>query len=112
MIFKVIIHDQAMDDIVRNAKWWAERYSQSKALEWYDAIIKRIESLQEMPESNPLVPENDLFKRDIHHALFGLGPRPGYRIIFTVKENNVHVLTVKAAEERWLGSGDLDLIGP
>ena len=65
MIFKVIIHDQAMDDIVRNAKWWAERHSQSKALQWYDAIIKRIESLQKMPESNPLVPEFDRFVDDV-----------------------------------------------
>ncbi len=108
----VIVYDKAMDDIVRNARWWAENHSQDQALNWYDAILKKVHSLEELPESCSLAPENDLFEHEIRQAFFGLGSRPGYRIIFTVQENKVHVLTIKAAEERWLESGDLDLIGP
>ena len=112
MKYDVIVYDKAMDDIVRNARWWAENHSQDQALIWYDAILKKINSLEELPESCSLAPENDLFEYVIRQALFGLGSRPGYRIIFTVHENKVNVLTIKAAEERWLESGDLDLIGP
>lgn len=112
MKYEVIVHDTAMKDIVRNATWWIENHSQDQALIWYEAILKKVDSLHEMPESHAIIPENELFNFEIRHALFGLGSRPGYRIIFTVRGNQVHVLTVKAAEERWLESGDLDLIGP
>jgi len=52
-----------------------------------------------MPESKPLAFENPDFPYEIREALFGLGSRLGYRILFTIIDDTVNVLTVKAAEE-------------
>ena len=80
--------------IVRNAQWWAANHSPEKAVEWQVAIFARINSLDVMPESNPVAFENSDFPYELREARFGLGPRPGYRILFTIVDDTVNVLTV------------------
>jgi len=103
MTHVVIVSEQAMNDIVRNASWWADHHSPEQALIWYEAILADIYELKNMPASNPIARESDAFDFELRERLFGLGSRPGYRVLFTIgKENSsdaVHVLTIKAAQE-------------
>ena len=107
MSFRVLISPRAVDDIARNATWWAENHSVEQALKWEEAIFGKIRSLNTFPESHPIAFENPNFKYELREAHFGLGSRPGYRILFTVVGETVNVLTVKAAEEDWIAPDEL-----
>ena len=106
MTQQVIILPQAMDDIVRNATWWAEHHSPEQALHWYESILAHIKAMA-FPASHPIAAENDAFPFELRELHFGLGSRPGYRILFRIIDDAVEVLTVKAAEEDLLRADDL-----
>lgn len=99
MKFSLRVTDQARDDITRNAAWWAEHYSLDQALHWYDRVYEQLDTILEFPESHALAAENDKFPYEIRDKLVGLGSRPGYRAVFTVKGNEVVVLRLRAAEQ-------------
>jgi len=107
MKYSVLVSEKAIDDVIRNSEWWARTYSPEQAARWEEAIFKKIYSLDRFPESNSLAHENPDFPCELREALFGLGSRPGYRILFTIVGDCVNVLTVKAAEEDWLSPDEL-----
>lgn len=107
MKYRVLISDHAVGDVIRNSQWWAANHSQGKVIERQSAIFEVMQSLDVMPESKPLAPENSDFPYELRAAMFGLGSRPGYRILFTVVDDCVNVLAVKAAEEDWITPDEL-----
>ena len=107
MKYRVLVSVRAVDDVIRNAEWWASRHSRDRAAEWEQAVFANIYSLDSFPESKPLAFENPDFPYDLREAHFGLGSRPGYRIPFTIVGDAVNVLTVKAAEEDWISPEEL-----
>lgn len=107
MTFRVTILPQALGDIDRNADWWADHHSVEQALRWSDAIFDQLESLRDFPESHSLAEENDEFPYEIRQKLIGLGSRPAYRAVFTIKDDEVFVLTVRAAEQDRLTTDDV-----
>ena len=107
MNYRVQVSEKAVDDVIRNAEWWARNHSQEQAARWEEAIFSKIYSLDRFPESNPIARENADIPYELREAHFGLGSRPGYRILFTIVDDAVNVLTVKAAEEDWLSPDEL-----
>lgn len=105
--FHVIVSDKAIDDIERNAQWWAENHSPEEALRWYELAFAKIYSLDKMPTRHGLSRENADFPYEIRDLLFGLGPRPSYRAVFTIVENTVHVLTVQRSSQDTLRPADI-----
>ena len=99
MSFRVVIHDMAKDDIRRNSKWWAENHSQSQAEKWFYHAFDSIEKLSQHPESHPLAAESDQFPFEIRQLNFGLSSRPSYRALFAIRNDTVHVLTVRRAAQ-------------
>lgn len=99
---------QARGDIDRNADWWAKHHSVEQALRWSDAIYDQLEALRDSPKSYSLAGENDEFPYEIRQKLVGLGSRLGYRAVFTIKHEEVFVLTVQAAEQDRLTTHDVD----
>ena len=95
MKYRVMIHPDALEDIRRNARWWAEHHSEEQALAWYDNALASLYRLEHLPESHAVSRENDDFPYEIRDLLFGLGSRPSYRAIFIIQDNTVHVLTVQ-----------------
>ena len=112
MIYRLMIVEEAYRDVRRNADWWAEHHSLTQAERWADAIWKKIRTLDQFPESCPLAYENDDFPYELREALFGLGSRPGYRILFTVTDDLIVVLGVRASEQDWLKPCDLPPLPP
>lgn len=108
MTFRVIILPQAHRDIDRNADWWAENHSVEQALRWSDVVYDQIATLAEFPESNGLSIENDEFPYEIRDKMIGLGSRPSYRPIFTVKGDTVYVLTVRRGAQDVLRPSDVE----
>lgn len=107
MTYQVRVAAAADEDIIRNANWWAAHHSAEQANRWHAAIYAKIERLAEFPESHALAFERPDFDCELREALFGLGTRPGYRILFTVVNDVVWVLGVRAAEQDELRAGEL-----
>ena len=98
MKYRVIVGKRAIDDIERNAIWWADHHSAEQALRWY-VILEAIYRLESFPESHPIAYENDEFSINLRQRHCGPGSRPTYRAIFTIKAQEVHVLAVRRASE-------------
>ena len=107
MTLRVIILPQARGDIDRNADWWADHHSVEQAMRWSDAIYDQLETLCDFPDGHALAAENDDFPYEIRDRFVGLGSRSRYRAVFTIKGNEVLVLTVRAAEQDRLTPDDV-----
>ena len=99
MTFRVSILPQARRDIDRNADWWAEHHSAEQALRWSDAVYDQLAALAQFPESHGLSAENDDFPYEIRDKLVGLGSPKSYRAVFTIRNDTVHVLTRRGAQD-------------
>lgn len=99
MAFHVRILPRAERDIERNAQWWAEHHSVDQAVRWFYAVHDQLKSLRQLPERQPLSAQDSQFPYEVREKLVGLGPRPGYRAVFTIRGNEVFVLTVRAGEQ-------------
>lgn len=108
MTFRVIILPQAHRDIDRNADWWADHHSVEQAVRWSDKVYDQISTLASFPESNGLSSENDEFPYEIRDKVVGLGSHPGYRAVFTIKDNTVYVLTIPRAAQNTLRPDQVD----
>lgn len=95
MIYDVLITALAEDEITNNYEWWATHRSKKQAVRWYEGIFKKMEQLKENPESHSHSRENGFFPYEIRDLLFGLGRRKTHRAVFTIKDNQVVVLTVR-----------------
>ena len=107
MSFRVLIEETAHRDIRRHALWWAENHSVNEAIKWNAAIYEQLEELGTMPTRHPLAAENSAFPFEIHEKIVGLGSTRGYRAIFKIVENEVHVLTVRSAAQDAISPEDL-----
>ena len=80
--------------------------SPEKAREWYEGLLKAIESLSAMPKRCPIARENQYFSKEIRQLLYGKG-RNSYRIILTIAESEdvsaVRILHIRHAAQQTLG---------
>ena len=83
--YEVIITSSAARDITEAHPVFAQRCLERLR----DAIL----SLDSLPESHALAPENDAFDDEIRHLLVGRGTP--WRAVFTIKGSTVHVLHVR-----------------
>ena len=103
---KLVITERAHQDIERNAVWWARNHSLTQAIDWQDAVYRQIETIPEMPASYALAPENSKFDEELRQKNVGLGVG-GYRAVFTVRGDEVHVLTIRRGAQQELKDQDV-----
>ena len=89
--YDVIIAPCAAENINEAYAWLSER-NPRYAERWIEGIRTAILSLDTLPESHALAPENDAFEEEIRQLLAGRGTP--WRVFFTVKGSTVHVLHV------------------
>ena len=93
MNYSVIIEPPAATDIDEACHWIGERSPVAEA-NWFHGVMAAIESLADYPTRCAPAPEAEEFDTPIRHLLFGRSKHK-YRIIFTVVDNNVHVLHIR-----------------
>ena len=73
---------------------------------WFATIYDTIGSLETFPERCPLAPESKSFDHEVREIFHGRRQHK-YRILFTVSENEVHVLHVRHGARLALGEPDI-----
>ena len=99
--WNVIVELPAQRDIAEARLWLAEREPDA-AERWFNSIYDTIGSLETFPERCPLAPESKSFNTEIREIFHGRRQHK-YRILFTVSENEVHVLHIRHGARRALG---------
>ena len=93
MKYRVVIETRAVRDIDEALGWIAGR-SPVAAGRWLNAIEAEIHSLAHFPERCPRAREDGRFRYELRQLVDGR--RHGrYRVIFTIRGNEVHVLHVR-----------------
>lgn len=108
MSFLVVITEQAEREIKSAYDWWAENRSKRQADRWYVGISNAIAELSENPERHGKSRESDSFDYEIRDLLFGIGRRPTHRAVFTIRGNEVVVLTIRHTAQRDILPKDID----
>ncbi len=94
MTYRVIIEPTARVGIRSAIAWISREQSTTAAAKWYNSIEKKVLTLGNHPRRCPIAAENEKFPEEIRELLHGRkGTR--YRIIFTIREDAVHVLYVR-----------------
>jgi plasmid stabilization system protein ParE len=99
--WNVIVELPAQRDIAEAHLWLTEQASDA-AGHWFDSIYDTIGSLEIFPERCPLAPESKFFNAEIREIFHGRRQHK-YRILFTMSENEVHVLHVRHGARLALG---------
>lgn len=107
MKYRLVITPQARADIDRNADWWAIHHSVTEAIDWLRTVYTQLDDLDHFPQSCSLSRENDRFPFELRDKLVGKGTRRGYRAVFTIEDDEIVILTVRAGEEDDLTPADL-----
>src|SRR5271163_4295510 len=94
---RIVVEPTAEREIRSAVRWKTENASPTVAARWYNGLIKKIDTLRRHPSRCPLAAENDKFPEEIHELLYGRGGKQKHkhRIIFTIREDAVHILYVR-----------------
>jgi|ERR1043165_8860790 plasmid stabilization system protein ParE len=107
MSFRVVITEQAEREMQSAFNWWAEHRSKSQADRWYAGFAKAIADLSENPERHSQSRETDRFTYEIRDLLFGIGRRLTHRAVFTIRGEEVVVLTIRHVAQQDLSPDDI-----
>ncbi len=89
----MLIETRAAIDIDQASGWIAAGSPEAAEL-WFNGIEAAIYSLEHFPKRCPRAREDGLFKYELRQLVYGRGHRR-HRIIFTVRDERVHVLHVR-----------------
>ena len=95
MTYRVIIQPRAEREI-REAPHWVLEQSKSRVttLRWVRSIRAKIETLKTSPQRCPVDPDSEVYGEEVRVLL--AGKQPGiYRVLFAIRQDKVHVLTVR-----------------
>lgn len=81
--------------------------SSANATRWRKRLKQKLLSLCTMPEACGYAPENDDTQSEVRQLLFG-----SYRVLFTVTENTVFLLTIRHCSRRNIAGDELDKLKP
>ena len=95
MTYRIIIEPTAEREIRSAVRWKTEHASPRVAARWYNGLLKKIGTLHRHPSRCPLAGENDKFPEEIRELLYGRHKQHKHRIIFTIRDDAVHVLYVR-----------------
>ena len=93
MKYRVLIEPPARDNIDEACLWIAER-NPAAAIKWFNGLEAAIQGLENFPHRFPLAEESKVFDVEIRQLVYG--KRVGtYRVLFTIKDDAVHILHVR-----------------
>jgi toxin ParE1/3/4 len=106
MVFQVEFSFRARRDVDQITAYISAD-SPINSARWRRRFHEKLRSLSAMPMACGLAPEDSVSGREIRQLLFG-----NYRVLFTIYQTKVFVLTVRHAARRLLTADELDGIAP
>jgi len=103
--YTVIVQPPAIDDLDEAYQWILER-SPQHAVKWFNDLMDSLQSLQHNPERCAVAPENDAVEPEIRQLLYGKRWNV-YRVLFTIRRSEVHVLHIRHAARHTLTEDEL-----
>lgn len=85
--YRIEITEQALADLAAIGEWIRSEAGAQAARQMINAMLERIDTLEQFPERGALVPELELLGRDGFRTL----PAPPYRLLYRVHEARVTV---------------------
>jgi plasmid stabilization system protein ParE len=107
MTRSVVITVQAEREMQSAFNWWTEHRSKRQADRWFSGLAKAIAELSENAEIYGESRESHQFAYQIRDLLFGLGRRPTHRAVFTIRDEEVVVLTIRHIAQRDISPDDI-----
>ena len=101
MTYRLRVTARAVGDADAAHAWIAEQISPAQAERWYQGLFEKMETLTRHPTRCPLAAESDRFPEDIRELLYGKRKNK-YRILFTIRNEDVVVLYVQHAARQEL----------
>ena len=95
MTYHIELAATARADIHQQARWLRDQASPAAANQWLAGLYKAIASLETRPLRCPIAAESHKFPEEIRELLHGRSKKHKHRIIFTIREDTVHVLYVR-----------------
>lgn len=103
MKYTVELSERAEAD-VREAYAYIAAHGPADPDDWKSELDQKLTSLEIFPEASGLAPENDHVQETLRQSFHG-----PFRIIFTVRGQNVYVITVRHGARRFLRPDDIEL---
>jgi len=102
MTYLVVVQPRAERDIQLGAHWILGRSgSPATAMRWARRLRASIATLKANPQRCPIDPDSDVYGEEVRVLLHG--KRRGiYRVLFIIRRDTVHVLTVRHSAQRSL----------
>ena len=100
----VLVTRQAEQELQEAADWIA-RDAPDTAEQWFGRFVEALLTLGENPQRCGLARENDQFPFELRQLLYGR--RRNHRVLFTIREDAVVVLSIRHAAQRELKPEDL-----
>ena len=88
---KIIWSPLAIDRVSEIAAYIAQE-NPTAAEKWVDTVFRKVEDLQDFPESGRVVPETE--NKAIRELIYG-----NYRLIYRLEEKRISVLTVRHGKQ-------------
>jgi plasmid stabilization system protein ParE len=100
MTYRVIVEPRAEQEIREAARWIHSRSRSGRTtLRWVKGLRAKVATLKTHPRRCPVHPDSAYFGEEVRVLLYG--KRGGaYGILFAIRENTVHVLTVRHSARR------------
>lgn len=91
--YVVVFEESAQADVRESYDWGRRIWGKHEAEQWVRKLRKVVrEHLAVVPKAFPIAPEDEEFSEEIRQMIIGR-----YRILFTIKGRNVHMLHVRGA---------------
>jgi plasmid stabilization system protein ParE len=104
----VIVAWRARHDLLRAVEWWAENRSADQASRWYKTALRRIESLARDAHRCSRSTETKRLGIELFDAYFGLGRSRTHRLVFTICDDVIRVVTIRHLAQAPLTLDDLN----
>jgi plasmid stabilization system protein ParE len=102
MTYHVVIQPRAERDIRTAALWiLGQSDSQATAVRWARNLRTKIATLKTSPQRCPIDPDSDVYGEEVRVQLYGKR-RGVYRVLFAIRGETVHVLTVRHSAQQSL----------
>jgi plasmid stabilization system protein ParE len=102
MAFRVETSAEAELDAISILEWLLAQHAGDTGIRWFMALDEAIASLADFPERCTFAPETARFPFEVRQLLYGKRPH-AYRILFTIREDTVHVLHIRHGRRRQIG---------